>query len=255
MRILLGLAALTVCLAMPVEAASVDAAKVAEVRAASEAFVALAKTTPQAPPRQSDPAVRAAFDVLFDTSVLEEGDPLPLADLANAHAWAAAVLKVGTIYLFAGTGITDPSQIPVDPGLIQTINRNATLYAPEIGRYVDTQLKLAAAILDAVDRPIKILTREQRDQPRTRQSLAQIRHITARALAGALHLVTCEEISESWRRARLAPLLALASRTGTILSPELAAAIRAKTLVAAATMKDPVIRTALNQAAAALAPR
>jgi len=74
-------------------------------------------------PRQSDPAAGALLDALFNVDVLKANTALAKADLSSLADWSAAQGKVGSIYIFSGTGISDPSRATSDP---PCVNRSIT---------------------------------------------------------------------------------------------------------------------------------
>jgi hypothetical protein len=114
-------------------AAALDAGKIAAINKAAESFVALAKDS-ATPPRQSDPAVKLLLDKVLDTTELQNGPTLPIAALENLNAWNFAVIKVGLVYVLAGTGVTDVSKLPNTPEIAQKINQNTVEFAPDSTR-------------------------------------------------------------------------------------------------------------------------
>ena len=133
-------------------AAGFDAAKIAEVKRASEAFVALGKDAYKTgqPPRQSDPAVaKALLDTIFDTSVdvLNGPPPVTFAQFLDVNNWLMAVVNVGLVYVTAGTGFSDFTTLAslnsVTAKQQAQMNANVISYAPEMGRYYDAQLAVS----------------------------------------------------------------------------------------------------------------
>src|SRR5579864_2648057 len=90
-------------------AAGFDAAKIADIKKAVEAFQALGKNAYQTgqPPRQSDPAVAKLLDTIFDTSALNGPPPVTFAQFLDVNNWLLQVVKTGLVYITAGTGIAD----------------------------------------------------------------------------------------------------------------------------------------------------
>jgi hypothetical protein len=97
----------------------------------------------------TDPAARALIDTVFDTRELA-GGARPMAELGHLNAWNLAVLKIGVVYILAGTGATDISALANDQATQQRVERNTVTFAPEFGRYFDAQLALQGAIVDTV---------------------------------------------------------------------------------------------------------
>src|ERR1700722_17767286 len=128
-----------------------DARLTAITQAAGD-FLTIAKgsETSGQPPRESDPKVKALLDTVFDTTVLNTAQPLPRGDLDNLNAWMGQGLRVAGVYIFAGTGYTEYSQVgkldaAAQQKLEQQVAHNTSAFAPEMGRYMDAQLYILGA--------------------------------------------------------------------------------------------------------------
>ena len=91
-------------------AAGFDAAKIADIKTAGAAFLALGKDAYKTgqPPRQSDPAVAKLLDTLFGTDACLNGPPaVTFAQFLAVNDWLSQVVNVGLVYVTAGTGIAD----------------------------------------------------------------------------------------------------------------------------------------------------
>ena len=56
------------------------------------------------------------------------------------------MVKVGLVYILAGTGVTDIAALPNTPDVMAKITANTIKFAPEVGRYIGAQLGLQAAL-------------------------------------------------------------------------------------------------------------
>ena len=128
-----------------------DAGTAAAIDKAADAFVVLAGNSANTgkAPRQTDPAVKPLLDRVLDTSEIQHG-VLPVSELGNLSKWTLAVVNVGTIYTLAGRGMTKLEAVPNDPAVIEKLNHNAVVFAPEMGRYFDATIRLEGAVIDTV---------------------------------------------------------------------------------------------------------
>ena len=117
-------------------AIALDAATVAAIDKAADAFVVLAgdSATTGQPPRQTDPAAKPLLDRVLNTSEVQHDVP-PISELGDLSTWTVAVVKVGLVYTLGGSGVTKIEAIPNDPAVIEKLNHNAAVFAPEMGRY------------------------------------------------------------------------------------------------------------------------
>jgi hypothetical protein len=60
-------------------------------------------------------------------------DVQPISELVDLSTWTLAVVKVGLVYTLAGSGVTKVDAIPNDPAVIEKVNHNAAVFAPEMG--------------------------------------------------------------------------------------------------------------------------
>ena len=65
-------------------------------------------------PRQTDPAAKPLLDRVLDTSEIQQGVQ-PISELGSLSKWTLAVVKVGTVYTLAGTGMAKIEAVPNDP--------------------------------------------------------------------------------------------------------------------------------------------
>src|SRR5207253_532378 len=72
--------------------------------------------------------------------------------MEKLNTWTLRVVSVGSVFIFAGTGIPDFSRLQaqgIDDKQRQQIVHNTVAFAPELGRYFDTELRLEQALVEA----------------------------------------------------------------------------------------------------------
>jgi hypothetical protein len=235
-------------------AAALDASKIAAINKAAESFVALAKDS-ATPPRQSDPAVKLLLDKVLDTTELQSGPAQPMAALENLNAWNFAVIKVGLVYVLAGTGVTDVSKLPNTPEIAQKINQNTVEFAPEMGRYFDAQLWIEEAVMDSVGAFMTSASQAQLEQPNFKSGVAKIRAGVTQTIYGALTTLPVAGLSDAWRRDRLPVLAAIAPKAARFLLADQTRSLSEGATQVAGQMNDPAVKAALASFAAAVAAR
>lgn len=256
MRRALALAAFLATL-MATPAAAIDAARATLLTKTSEAFVDLAKGSHKSgtPPRLTDPAARALIDAVFDTRELAAGGARPMAELGHLNAWNLAVLKIGVVYILAGTGATDIAALGNDTAAQQRVEQNTVTFAPEFGRYFDAQLALQGAIVDTVQAFLASASQAELAKPNLRAGVQQIRSGLAQTVGGVLATLETGGLSDAWRRERLPALASIGRKAAAFLLPEDARALAAAARAAAGPMADPAVKAGLVAFADTLAPR
>ena len=218
--------------------------------------MALAKdsaTTGEAP-RESDPAAKPLLDLVLDTSSLQSGPVQPMSELETLNAWNLDVVKVGLVYILAGTGVTDIAALPNTPDVMAKITANTIKFAPEVGRYIDAQLGLQAALIDTISSYMATASESDLDQANFKSGLAQIRSGVAGTLNGAITTFPTERLTDDWRRARLPALTAMGPGAAKFLLPEDLKALHHTTTEVAGKMSDPEVKAGLSSFAATLEP-
>jgi hypothetical protein len=248
---LLSVAALTVH-ATP--SLALDPAKAAATDKAAEAFIALAKgsETSGAPPRESDPKAKALLDTVFNTREIERGGPLPMADLNNLNMWNMAAVKIGIVYMLAGTGVTDIAKLPNEQSALEKVDENTAKFAPELGRYFDAQLRLQGAIVESVQAFLQTGPKAQLEQPSFKSGVAQIRSGCAQTINGVITTFVNAGLNDEWRRARIANLLPLAPKFAKFLLPEDLRSLRDTANEVAGQLQDAKVKTDLTKFGEAL---
>jgi hypothetical protein len=207
--------------------AKIEPSRLSEIRRAVGDFLALARDshTTGRPPRQSEPAVKALLDTVFDTSDLD-GATLAASDIGRAMDWFNTGERIGVVYMLAGTGVGEISRLPDDPRMQQRAHRNIAEFAPEFARYLDFQIKLAGAMADAVLRRNAGAAPDELEQPQVKKELAEVRATLRDAMIGDLTSLAYEGVSDEWRRDRLAPLMEAAPKAAKVLDAEQARGVR-----------------------------
>ena len=169
---------------------------------------------------ESDPAAKPLLELVFDTSSLENGPGQPMSALGALNAWNLDVLKVGLVYILAGTGVTDVAALPQTPEMISKINDNNVKYAPEMGHYMDAQLRLQAALIDTIGSYMANASQSDLDRANFKSGLAEVRSGVTGTINGVITTFPIDELTDDWRREQLPALKAVSSRTATFLLPE-----------------------------------
>src|SRR5579862_7841404 len=132
MRRLLMAVLLALSLAAPARAASLSVDQMTAIDTAADAFLAKAADAKKTGmvPRQSDPAVAALLDTVFDTGALNHG-PLDFGDLGKLEDWLDRLNAAGLVYQTAARQAHDVG-----------------LFSAEIGRFLDAALAVLQANVD-----------------------------------------------------------------------------------------------------------
>jgi hypothetical protein len=212
------LAAALILTAGPADA-EMDQKKVAAAQKAAADFVKLARNSAKSgkPPRESDPAVKALLDTVLDTSAMTSPQ---FSDIPQITRWLANADKVGLVYMMAGTG-TNNLAAARNPKIFDRIGKNIAEFQDEYGRFVDFQLALAGFTLDAVRAKMDSAPEAERKNPKVQAGFVQVASGIAQTIAGTLSTFATEGITDDWRRARIAPLNAIAPKIADTLPKEM----------------------------------
>jgi hypothetical protein len=230
----------------PVRAPALDAGKVDAVTKAADAFTALAGESHQTgrPPRESDPVAKPLLDVVLDTRELNRGR-VPWDQLLTLNKWNLAVIKVGLVYMLAGTGAKDLAELDDKPDTAAKVDRNTATFAPELGRYFDAQLRLQGAIMDTVREFLRTARRSQLENSQFKSGLGQIRSGVAQTITGMLGTFTQEGVTDEWRRERLTVANAIAPKAAKFLLAEQKESVRAAAIEVGRQMTDARVKDGL----------
>jgi hypothetical protein len=227
-------------------------ARLTAIKQAADDFLTIAKgsETSGQPPRESDPKVKALLDTVFDTAVLNTAQPLPQGDLDNLNEWLSQGLRVATIYIFAGAGYSEYSQVgkldaAAQQKLGQQVAHNTVAFAPEMGRYMDAQLYILGAIAWCMSAD---LTSEPDEYKSTQaqNGLAKIRNGVVQTLTGVLTTLPMDGLSDTWRRDRLGVLTAITPKVVAFLLPDQRKTVHDTAVQVAAQMTDATVKNGLN---------
>jgi hypothetical protein len=227
------------------------AAAAQKATSAADRFIVMAKDASQTgnPPRQTDAAVGPLLDSDFDVAILRTKPGLAKADLDALFNWGMATLKVGSVYIYTGTGI-DFTGGASDPKLLQQTDRNAADYAPEIGRYLDAQLVISGAIAEGV--ALNFSDAGLDEKPNVRDGKDKIRKGIASTINSAVAAFAIDGIGDDWRRNRLSALHSVAPKAAKLLTTEQCSALRDTSRNVGARMGDAAVKDGLDDFAKAL---
>ncbi|HTW52762.1 MAG TPA: retropepsin-like aspartic protease [Stellaceae bacterium] len=236
MRRLLITFLLALSLAPRAGAASLNAEQMAAIDKAADAFLAKAADAKKTGmvPRQSDPAVAALLDTVFDTSALNHG-PLDFGDLAKLGDWLDRLNAVGAVYQSAANRAHDVG-----------------LFSAEIGRFLDAALAILQASVDC-DVANSAAHPDAKPTAKDQARLSKKREDVAASLAKMIGVLRVSGVTVGWIDDRLRALSAASSSMARFLTPEQLARLRAEALRSAAQNRDKKLRLMFDRLAAALA--
>lgn len=236
----------------PADPSGVVAASATAHKAADQ-FTALAKGSEISgqPPRQTDPAVAPLLDAVLSTGVLTGKPTPPASDLDAANDWMLSIVRVGQVYMFAGTGTNDPAKA-ADPAVEAKAEANVVTFAPEVGRYVDAELTLLNAVDSMLSADLAANPNKTND-PTTADGLTKVRAGTTTAIDAVLGMLTIGGLTDDWRRARMPAILAIAPEAAKLLPANDMAQINKTALAAADASDDAGLKTQLTNFASSFA--
>lgn len=229
-------------------AAGLDPAHMAAVDRAAAAFLAMAKDAYQSgnPPREADPVVKPLLDTVFGTAGLNSSGPLPFAQLGSLNDWTVRVVAVGSVYVFAATGIPDFEHLTsLDEKQEQQIVRNTVAFAPEIGRYFDAELAIEQAMIECILAELAADPPTYQSQS-ARHGLETTRGGVKQTLTGVMTTLLTPGIDRQWVRARLPALTAIAPIAAKFLSAQDRSELRDIAAEVAERIDDPTAAAGLG---------
>jgi len=237
-----------------VASAQVDASKLPAAKTAADRFVALAKDSEKTgnAPRESDPAVARLLDAVFDSRDVQNPTTITFAQLGPLSERMITGVKVGVIYMLAGTGVTDLTQMANDPKADEKVNLNVIKFAPEMGRFFDFQMRIQGAVVDGTLTHLATAKPEELARPNVQSGLANIRQGSARAVAGAIETLAVNGLTEEWRQARMPAISAMAPRLAKFLQADQKAELKQLATACADVMEDAQVKKALQDFAATI---
>jgi hypothetical protein len=252
-RSFIAVAALVAALAVPA-AAQIERSKLTVAKNAADSFVRLAKgsETSGEAPRLSDLAVKKLLDAVFDAGDVEAAQSVPFNELAGLSERMVTGVKVGVVYMLAGTGATDLSQLGGGQDAGDKVNLNVIKFAPEMGRFFDFQMRIQGAVVDAVLTRLATAKPEDLARANFKSGLADIRDGSARSVSGVIETLAVNGLSEAWRRERLPALAAIAPRLARFLEAQQKSDLRQVALACADVMDDADVKAGLKAFADAM---
>ena len=203
-----------------------DPVRVAAVLKAADQLTALARGG--RPPHLSDPTAGALLDAVLDVTDLTREVPL-ISQVGSIGLWMTSIGNVCAMY-----------DLPAAPDAARERMRD---YAVELGRCADASLGASGAALAAMaDPPAQFRDLQTSMKPNPRESVMQVVQIV-------LATMKSPEPTDSWRRARLPALAALAERAALLLTAEERRQLAAGVLSAARAAADPEVRAGLTSVA------
>jgi clan AA aspartic protease (TIGR02281 family) len=235
-RSCLGIAVLILLYAVTAHAAALDPNRIAAIDQAANGFLVKAAEAKKAGmvPRQSDPAVAALLDTVFDTSALSHG-PLDFGDLDKLGDWLDRLNAVGLVYQSAARQEHDVG-----------------LFSAEIGRFLDAALAVLQASVDC-DVANTDAHPDAKPTVKDRARLSKKREDVAVSLSKMIGLLRVSGVTVGWVDDRLRALAAAAPSMARFLTPEQLARLRAETLRSAAQIRDKKLRLMFDRLAVTLA--
>jgi hypothetical protein len=162
-------------------------------------------------------------------------------------------IKVGLVYLLAGTGVTDLAQLGDSQGAADKLNLNAVKFQPEVGRLYDFQMRIQAAIIESALARIAAASPEEQARPNFRGGLAKMREGAAQSVRGVIETLSVNGITDPWRRDRFAALVVIAPKLARFLLPEQKTELQKLALESARTLTDLQVKQSLQDFAKVVA--
>ena len=247
-----ALAAAAFIVSVSLAAAQVDAAKLPAAKAAADKFMAMAKGSENTgnPPREADPAAKGLIEAVFDTRDVEAAKTIPSQAISPLSERMVTGLKIGVVYMLAGTGAADLTEVGKVADADMKVNLNVIKFAPEMGRYYDFQLRIQGALMDAV--LTRMATAKPADiaQPSFQAGLAEMRGGSARSVAGVIESLAINGVTDAWLRDRQPALTSIAPKLAKFLLPEQKLELKNLAIACANVTDEPSVKKSLQDFAA-----
>jgi hypothetical protein len=248
--IIAGLIALGACgqVAPPTP---LDAASVAAHKAADQ-FVAMSSSAAStgAAPRQTDATAGPLLNAIFNIAALPTA-PVAGAEFDALNDWLNSANRVGMVYILAGTGTSSVTNATT--ATEQRANSNVITFAPETGRYFDTELAIES--LEANSMAQSLATDPgQTSNPKVADGIAKMRAGVAQTAAGVISTLALPGVATDWQEARGKALVAFAPGAAKLLLPTDRASLQTLATQAAGSTSDPTLKAEFAQFATLIAP-
>ncbi len=233
------------------DAGTIAPDKIAEVNKAAEAFAKMGEPSRQSgkPPRATDAAAKALIDTVFDLRAVAAAEPMPFSEIGKVNDWNKAILTVGTVYILSGTGIADISKAGSDPSLAPKVEKNTVDFAPEMGRYFDAQLGIAAAMLATVNQHLTANPGD-REKPNFKAGLPDIYGGTAQTLYSTITTLPTNGLTDAWRLERLPAIEKLSPHVAAVVDADDRKTLHETTSQLSESMTNPRLKEGLRKIAA-----
>jgi hypothetical protein len=220
---------------------------------AADKLVAMARgsETSGLAPRQSDPVAGPLLDQVFDTSALPTL-PRDVADLPPMNRWSGAMIRVGQMYVLAGTGFTDASNATTDAAAARSL-RNFTVYGPELGRFFDSQVVLLSTECASIYY-LRAAHPVATDADRRAGLMQDLQYKIEKDYSSELGFMLNSGPTDAWKEARIKVLATEAPRISSILLPNSWAHLQRQARDVAAQSADPELKAELELFATRIEP-
>jgi hypothetical protein len=138
-----------------------------------------------------------------------------------------------------------------DTQKIVKANSNTVAFAPEFGRYYDTQIRIHAAMVDAATAQLAAATADQKKDPAFRATLNNISDGTRNAMVGLLGTLVLEGMTEDWLLSRLVILLDVTPKAAKFMAPDDRQLVRNAAAEVGEHSKNSDVRSGVNAIARA----
>jgi hypothetical protein len=236
--------------------ARLDPARLRAIDGAYDAFMMQAREAYRSgnPPRQFDTKVYALLSTVFDVGDLSSRT-LAGADIDEAIRWFNSGDTVGSVYVLAGTGVTDFAGLPADAAVQRQLRTNVVSFSDEYGRYIDFQVMLLAAIAAAQASHTATGPRAEVESADFKAKVAGIKPLLAQALKSDFISMVYEGLSDTWRLDRLTALARVAPLAARVLSRDDAASVREQALQTLPYFASDTVKARAREVAGMIAPR
>lgn len=220
---------------------------------AADKLVAMARgsETSGLAPRQADPVAGPLLDQVFDTSALPTL-PRDIADLPPMNRWAGAMIKVGQIYVLAGTGFTDASNATTDAAAARSL-RNFVVYGPELGRFFDAEVVLLSTECASIYY-LRATQPSATDADRRAGMMQDLQYKIEKAYSSELGFMLNSGPTDAWKEARIKVLATEAPRVSGMLLPNSWGHLQRQAREVAAQSADPALKAELELFATRIEP-
>jgi hypothetical protein len=235
--------------------AQIDSKKLPAAKKAAALFGERAKGSEKTGevPRVTDPAIKQLLDAVFDIRDIEAAKAIPFQSLSPLSERMLAAAQVGLIYMLAGTGASDISQVGTDSTAGEKINLNVIKYPEEMGRYFDFAVTVQGAIAESVLSHMSNAKPAELARPNFQSGLDNIRAGAVRTLSGVIETLAVNGLTDEWIRARLPALIVVAPKFRKFLLPDQKEDLRKLALACADVTDDSQAKKDLQDFALAMA--